>query len=50
MIEAIEVPAAPALCLGVQWQLQEQPDSPLFGLLADAAQERARGRPCVSVP
>jgi putative glutamine amidotransferase len=50
VIEAIEVPAAPALCLGVQWELQEQPDSPVFGLLADAAGRRAGQRVGVANP
>jgi putative glutamine amidotransferase len=49
VIEAIEVPSARAMCLAVQWELQEQPDSPLFGLLVDAARQHARdshgGRP-----
>jgi putative glutamine amidotransferase len=37
VIEAIEVPNATAPCLGVQWELQEEPESPLFGLLVEAA-------------
>jgi putative glutamine amidotransferase len=39
LIEAIEVPAAPEMCLGVQWELQEEPDSPLFDLLVDRAHQ-----------
>lgn len=42
VVEAIEIPSAPAMCLGVQWELQEQPDSPVFGLLVDAARGHAR--------
>ena len=41
VIEAIEVPAAPALCIGVQWEVQEEPGSPLLTLFVDAAAERA---------
>jgi putative glutamine amidotransferase len=41
IIEAIEVPSARSPCVGVQWELQEQPHSPLFALLADAARARA---------
>jgi putative glutamine amidotransferase len=48
VIEAIEVPSAAGLCLGVQWELQEQPDSPVFALLADAAAERAGRRGSLS--
>jgi gamma-glutamyl-gamma-aminobutyrate hydrolase PuuD len=44
VIEAIEVASAPALCLGVQWELQEQPDSPVFSLLVSAAERRAAER------
>lgn len=44
VIEAIEVPSAAAMCLGVQWELQEQPHSPVFGLLVDAAQAHARDK------
>ena len=44
VIEAIEVPDAPAVCVGVQWELQEQPSSPLFGLVVDAARVRASAR------
>jgi putative glutamine amidotransferase len=40
VIEAIEVPAAPALCIGVQWELQEEPMSPLLELFVDASAER----------
>ena len=43
VIEAIEVPAAREMCVGVQWELQEEPDSPVFDLLVDHAR-RARGR------
>jgi putative glutamine amidotransferase len=38
VIEAIEVPAT-AFCLGVQWELQEEPDSPVFELFVDAARQ-----------
>jgi putative glutamine amidotransferase len=41
VIEAIELPSAEALCLGVQWEEHEQPGIPLFSLLVQAAQERA---------
>jgi putative glutamine amidotransferase len=41
VIEAIELPDAPNLCLGVQWELQEEPDSPLFALFVQAARRRA---------
>ncbi len=44
VIEAIEVGGAAALCIAVQWELQEQPDSPLFALFVAAARERATGR------
>jgi putative glutamine amidotransferase len=44
IIEAIEVPAAPALCIGVQWELQEEPSSPLLALFVEAAAERAAAR------
>jgi putative glutamine amidotransferase len=37
VIEAIEVPAAAQMCLGVQWELQEQPDSPVFDLFVERA-------------
>jgi putative glutamine amidotransferase len=45
VVEAIEVPTAPALCLGVQWELQESwRDDPtqlaIFGLLVDRARRR----------
>jgi putative glutamine amidotransferase len=43
VIEAIEVPGAPEVCLGVQWELQEDPDSPLFDLLVERA-HRASAR------
>jgi Peptidase C26 len=43
VIEAIEV-SAPALCLGVQWELQEQPESPVFELVVEAPFEAAVGR------
>jgi putative glutamine amidotransferase len=39
VIEAIEVPEAPQICLGVQWELQEQPESPVFDLFVDRARE-----------
>jgi gamma-glutamyl-gamma-aminobutyrate hydrolase PuuD len=32
VIEAIEVPAAPAFCIGVQWEVQEEPSRPLLAL------------------
>jgi putative glutamine amidotransferase len=41
VIEAIELPSAPNLCLAVQWEEQEQPDTPLFALLVRAAREHA---------
>jgi len=41
VIEAIEVPAAAALCIGVQWEVQEEPSSPLLALFVEAAAERA---------
>jgi putative glutamine amidotransferase len=41
VIEAIEVPSAPALCLGVQWELQEDPESPLFDLIVERAVARS---------
>jgi putative glutamine amidotransferase len=44
VIEAIELEDAGALCLGVQWEEQEQPGTPLFALLARAAAERAESR------
>lgn len=44
VIEAIELLDAPALCLGVQWELQEQPDSPIWQMVVRAAQERAADR------
>lgn len=37
VVEAIEVPSAAAPRLGVQWELQEEPESPLFALLVEAA-------------
>jgi gamma-glutamyl-gamma-aminobutyrate hydrolase PuuD len=50
VVEAIEVPAAAALCLGVQWELQEGwqawPEQlAVFGLLVAAARERRRPAP-----
>lgn len=45
VVEAIELPSAAALCLAVQWEEQEQPDTPLFALLVRAARERAVSRP-----
>lgn len=49
VVEAIELPGAASLCLGVQWEEQEQPDTPLLALLARAAQERAEsGRSAVA--
>jgi putative glutamine amidotransferase len=44
VIEAIELPSAPSLCLAVQWEEQEEPDTPLFALLVRAARERAASR------
>jgi putative glutamine amidotransferase len=49
VIEAIWVPDAPALCLGVQWELQEEwrddaRQRGVFGLLVDAAARRERSR------
>jgi putative glutamine amidotransferase len=44
VIEAIEVPAADALCVGVQWEVQEEPSSPLLALFVHAAAERAAAR------
>ncbi len=49
VIEAIEIPDAPALAVGVQWELQEAwPDDPrsldVFGALVDAAEDRAAAR------
>lgn len=41
VIEAIELPSAASLCLAVQWEEQEQPDTPLFAMLVRAAQEHA---------
>ena len=41
VIEAIELPSAPGMCVGVQWEEQEHPGTPLFGLLVAAASERA---------
>jgi putative glutamine amidotransferase len=43
VIEAIEVAGAAAPCLGVQWELQEEPESPVFALLVEAA-SNAKGR------
>lgn len=40
VIEAIEKRGASSLCLGVQWEEQEQPGSPLFSLLVEAARSR----------
>jgi putative glutamine amidotransferase len=40
VIEAIELPSADSLCLGVQWEEQEQPQTPVFSLLVRAARER----------
>jgi putative glutamine amidotransferase len=45
VVEAIELPAATELCLGVQWELQEQPDSPVFDLFVDRAR-RYESRKC----
>jgi putative glutamine amidotransferase len=42
VIEAIEVPEAAAPCLGVQWELQEEPESPVFALLVEAAASARR--------
>lgn len=49
VIEAIEVPAAAALCLGVQWELQESWQAPhdqlsVFALLVEAAAARRAAR------
>jgi putative glutamine amidotransferase len=44
VIEAIELRDAAALCLGVQWEEQEQPGTPLFALLVRAAAKRAASR------
>jgi putative glutamine amidotransferase len=41
VIEAIELPSAVALCVGVQWEEHEQPGTPLFELLVRAASARA---------
>jgi putative glutamine amidotransferase len=46
VVEAIEVPAADAFCIGVQWELQESWEhgatgERLFSLLVDAARERS---------
>ena len=48
VIEAIEVPGAPALALGVQWELQEEwqdgrPGTAVFALLVAAARSRSGG-------
>ena len=43
MVEAIEA-RAPALCMGVQWELQEEPQSPVFDLIVGAAVEAASSR------
>jgi putative glutamine amidotransferase len=42
VVEAIEVPGAGAASLGVQWELQEEPESPLFALLVEAAASAKR--------
>jgi putative glutamine amidotransferase len=44
VIEAIEVPGGPAVCVGVQWELQEQPDSPLYEAFVNTARSRAAAR------
>ena len=44
VIEAIEVPEARAFCIGVQWELQEEPLSPLLGLFVEAAAKRSAAR------
>jgi putative glutamine amidotransferase len=44
VIEAIEVPAAQALCIGVQWEVQEEPSSPLLALFVEASANRAAAR------
>jgi putative glutamine amidotransferase len=46
VIEAIEVPGARALCIGVQWELQEEPSTALLALFVEAAAERA-GAPAI---
>ena len=43
VVEAIEVPSG-AFCLGVQWELQEEPGSPVFDLLVAAARHRREAR------
>jgi putative glutamine amidotransferase len=40
VIEAIEVPAAAAFCVGVQWEVQEVPGSPLLAAFVEFAAER----------
>jgi putative glutamine amidotransferase len=53
VIEAIEVPSAPAMCLAVQWELQEQPDSPVFGVFVERARAHGaarRSRPATHGP
>jgi putative glutamine amidotransferase len=44
VIEAIEVPAARALCIGVQWEVQEEPSSPLLALFVETSADRAAAR------
>ena len=44
IIEAIEVPEAQAFCIGVQWELQEEPLSPLLALFVEAAAKRSAAR------
>ncbi|HTX08166.1 MAG TPA: gamma-glutamyl-gamma-aminobutyrate hydrolase family protein [Solirubrobacteraceae bacterium] len=44
VIEAIEVPAAQAFCVGVQWELQEERSSSLLALFVEAAAERSAAR------
>lgn len=44
VIEAIEKRGAASLCLGVQWEEQEEPGSPLFSLLVEAAREATDAR------
>jgi putative glutamine amidotransferase len=41
VIEAIEVPGARALCIGVQWELQEEASPAVLELFVEASAERA---------
>lgn len=49
VIEAIEQRGAGSLVLGVQWEEQEQPGSPLFSLLVEAARQKLAARPVAPV-